>query len=383
MPPSPPPPQIMSRKLRLFPTLILTLLLADFPGCSKKPEVGNAMPPAEPSPAHPGSAGTAVGEPAGQAVVPPGVPSTANKPAGGEASAPKPPSSPPEIAQMLKTTDNNEAAYTAIREYASKNPLCFPELSALLRGGDPDLALLGAHGLSALSTPEAATDVLAAIGAAQAGLPKRQLAEALANFKSPELAELFLGLLGTSQEREIVYASQRALANSADTPLLNQVVQRYEASNSATERDNLTAAIREMQNTNCVEGLLSILNQQRVVSSTDPLGLAAVDTLGIIGSPGAVSNLFTHLWSLREGASSPVFDSIGRVSNPESLPLIGSVALGQVPGASLYSRTAAVQALANYSGPQVQSTLNWLVQNDPNGGIREAAANALKRVAGQ
>lgn len=138
-----------------------------------------------------------------------------------------------------------------------------------------------------------------------------------------------------------------------------------------------------MQNPDCVEGLLAVLNQQRVISSTDPLGLATADTLGTIGNQVAVSNLFGHLWSLPEGASSPVFDSIGRVMNPESLPLLASVAYGQVAGASLYSRMAVVQALGNYNAQQVQPALNWLIQNDPNVGIREAAADALKRVTGQ
>jgi HEAT repeat protein len=69
--------------------------------------------------------------------------------------------------------------------------------------------------------------------------------------------------------------------------------------------------------------------------------------------------------------------------NPESLPLLASVAYGQAPGASLYSRMAAVQALGNYNAQQVQPALNWLIQNDQNAGIREAATNALKRVSGR
>jgi len=176
---------------------------------------------------------------------------------------------------MLKTTGKKEAACAAIREYASKHPASFTEMSTLLRSGDADLALLGAHGLSALSTPEAA-DLINAIQAAQPGLFKRGLSEALSNFKNPELTGLFLGLLGTSQEREVLYASQRALANSADTLLLNQVVQRYEASDSATERDNLVAAMRHMQNTNCVEGLLS----RMITTSSRPLPASPWPALG-------------------------------------------------------------------------------------------------------
>ena len=353
----------MSQKPQPLEVFILALLLACLTGCSKKAETNTAEP--APSSSAPGKA-TATKATASPVPRPPARPS-----------------SPAEIAQMLKSTGNKEAAYTAIREYARRNPSSFADLSALLRGGDADLALLGAHGLSALATPEAATDLIAVIRATQPGLSKRQLTETLASFANPQLSAFFLGVLGAAPEREVLSAAQRALANAADSALLHEVVQRYEASNSAPERENLVAAMRHMQNPNCVEGLLDILNQQRVVSSTDPLGLAAADTLGIIGSQAAVSNLFAHLWSLREGSSSPVFDSIGRVMNPESLPLLASVAYGQVPSASLYSRMAAVQALGNYNAQQVQPALNWLVQNDQNAGIREAATNALKRVSGR
>jgi HEAT repeat protein len=346
----------MNRGFRHSPIISLTLLAACLAGCSRKPAANTAAP---------------ADKPTGPVTV------------SALSNSPPAPSPAAEIAQALKTTGNKEAAWAAIREYAGKNPSAFAELAALLRSGDADLALLGAYGLSGIATPEAAAEVLAAIQGSQLGMSKRELAAALSDFNNPQLAGLFLGLLGTSQEREVFFAAQRALANLADTPLVNQVVQRCEASNSAAERDNLVGALRLMQNTNCVEGLLSIFRQQRVISSTDPLGLAAADTLGIIGSQVAVTNLFVHLWSLREGASSPVFDSLGRVSNPESLPLLASVAYGQAHGASLYSRMAAVQALGNYNAQQVQPALNWLIQNDSNAGIREAAANALKRVTGQ
>lgn len=284
---------------------------------------------------------------------------------------------------MLKSTGNRDAAHAAIREYAASHPAALAELSALAKSQDADIALLGAHGLAGLGTPEAAVELVASIQAAQPGAGRRELSAALGCFNSPATAQLFFGLLGTSEDREVLAGAEKALSNMADTPIIHEILQRYEASNSPGERDNLLAALRHMQTTNCVPALLDIVNQQKVISSTDPLGLAAVDTLGIIGSTVAVSNLFTHLANAREGGSSPIYDAIGRVSNPESLPMLASVAYGQVPGTSLHARMAAIQALGNYTAQQVQPALNWLIQNDPNAGIREAAANAFKRVTGQ
>lgn len=288
-----------------------------------------------------------------------------------------------EIAQTFKANGDRETAYAAIREYGNKNPASLAEMSSLFRSGDADYAVIGAQGLVGLATPEAATELIAGIQNTPPGPLRRQLSGALSDFNNAEASEMFFGQLRSSEDREMVSAVQTALGNSATDALLSEAVKRYQTSNSGTERANLVAAIRHMQSPECVDGLLTILNGQRVVSTTEPLSLAIADTLGIIGTPTAVSNLFQHLSSLREGASSPVYDSIGRVSNPEALPLIASVAYGQVAGSSLYSRMAAVQALGNYSSNAVDPVLNWLVENDQNAGIREAAGNALGRAAGR
>jgi HEAT repeat protein len=282
---------------------------------------------------------------------------------------------------MFKTTGDRQAAIAAIRQFATNAPASFPELSALLKTGDPDLAMLGAQGLASLGSKEAAAELISAVQNAQPGATKRQLSAALASLSNPDAANLFLGLMGSPQDRELAAAAQSALGNSANAAVLQEIVQRYQASSAADERDGLVAALRYSQSPQCVDALLAILNAQKVVSATEPLGLAAADTLGIIGTTNAVSPLFAYLGNLRPGDTSPVYDSIGRISNPEALPLITSIAYGQVPGSTLYSRMAAVQALGNYSSHLVSPALTWLAQNDPNAGIKDAAGAALQRTA--
>jgi HEAT repeat protein len=368
--------------------LIFCLLLACQAGCSKKQGSGAASL-ADQASSPPAQVNVAAPEfPQPTADVFPPEPTPAETATSSDSSvvdslATRLSSSLAEIAMLLKNTGNRETAYAAMRDFASNNPASLPEIAALLRTGDPDQAVLGAQGLVALSTPEAMAELLTAIQGAEPGSLKRELSDALASFNNPELAPFLLSLLGTSQEREIAAAVQQALGKSANDAVLQAVVQRYQTSTSASEQDNLIAAVRQMQNATCVEGLLSILSQQPVISSPDPLGLAAMDTLGIIGSLNAVSNLFSYLGSLDDEASSPLSEAIGRVSNPESLSLMAYMAYGQASGFPLSARMAAVQALGNYESNQVFPILNWLVQNDQNTGIREAAGTTLKRVAGQ
>jgi hypothetical protein len=292
------------------------------------------------------------------------------------------PRSPAEIVADFKTSGDKQAALAAIRQLATNNPAAFPEFVQLLKASDPDASMLGAEGLASLGTKQAANELISAILNTPPGTSKRQLSAALANFTSPEATDIFLSLMTSSvPDRDLAAAAQAALGNSANNAILQQVVQRYQASNSAEERDNLVAAIRHSQNPECIDALLAILDSQQVVSTTEPLGLAAADTLGIIGTTNAVSRLFTYLNNLTPGDTSPVYDSIGRVSNPDALQLLVSTAYGQTPGSSLYSRKAAVQALGNYTSNLVAPTLNWILQNDPNASIKQAAVAALQRAA--
>jgi HEAT repeat protein len=366
----------VNRKTQHCGLLLGGALLASLLGCSKDPEVGNSDPGGRAAPPSIAAASSATGTEA--PVNPPAEGPSVAAPEGMDAVR-----SAAEIAQELKAGGDRDAAYAAIRTYARANPAAFTELSAWLHSGEADLVALGAQGLAALSTPEAAADVIGVFQATPPGLPRRELGSALAGFNNPALAGLLLDVLGASEDRELVFSCQQALAKAADTPLLNEVVRQYEASNSGKERENLAGAIRHMQNASCVEGLLGVLNQQRVISSIDPLGLAAVDTLGIIGNQVAVSNLFAYVSLQREGASGPVLEAIGRVMNAESLPLLASVAYGRGPGASRDSRVAAVTALGNFTPPQVEPVLNWLIQNESNPSIREEATKALRRVTGQ
>ena len=310
-------------------------------------------------------------------------PLPATKTINGDTAPANTPHSPSEIAQIFKTTGDKQAALAAIRQYAVNNPTSLGEMTALLKSSDQDIAMLGAEGLASLGTKEAVAQLIGVIQAAQPGNFKRQLTSALANFNNPDSANLFLTLIASCQDRELGAAIQRALGNSANGPVLNEVVQRFQATKSAEERGNLIAAIRQMQNPSCVEGLIAILNEQKVVSSFDSLGLAAADTLGIIGCTNAVNYLFAQLNNVRPGDTSPVYDAIGRVSNPESLPLLASIAYSQVAGSTLYARTSAVQALGNYNSTLVATTLNWLIQNDTSAGIKEAARVALQKSAGR
>jgi len=377
--PASPPSTVCN--MRQLTILVLLSLATCLPACSKKQD---AVPPnASPSATSSSDMTHALTAPPltpTQPTLPP-KPADAISSALPQAAPPaKTPRSPAEMVVDFKTSGDKPAALAVIRQLATNNPSAFLELAQLLKANDPDASMLGAEGLASLGTKQAANELISAILNTPPGFSKRQLAAALANFASPEATDVFLSLMASPmQDRDLAAAVQAALGNSANSATLQQVVHRFQASNSPAERDNLVAAIRHSQNPQCVDALMAILDSQQVVSTTEPLGLAAADTLAIIGTTNAVSRLFTYLNNLTPGDTSPVYDSLGRVSNPDALQLLATTAHGQAPGSSLYSRLAAVQALGNYSSNFVGPALNWLLQNDPNATIKEAATTALQR----
>jgi HEAT repeat protein len=105
--------------------------------------------------------------------------------------------------------------------------------------------------------------------------------------------------------------------------------------------------------------------------------LAVVDTLGIIGSPQAVTTLVGLMNKIPDGELSlELMDAMGRVMNPDSLGLLLAVAKGE-QSACVSARLAAMQALPHYGRSYVTPALSVIAQGDSNDEIKSAAKAAL------
>jgi len=84
--------------------------------------------------------------------------------------------------------------------------------------------------------------------------------------------------------------------------------------------------------------------------TSDPMTVAIWDTLGIIGTPEAVTALAALLTSSAMSAAdrTALSDALARVDNPDALSLLHALAAGQVAGAGAAGQTAARRALANF-----------------------------------
>ena len=275
-----------------------------------------------------------------------------------------------EILSAYEASGNRDAAMAQIRQLLADRPEMMADLAQAASRGNRDQQLLLAEGLAAVGTETAIQELMRLIQAASSGDARTDLVEAMAKATNTESAAFLLDTLLATSDEDLMQAAQRALGNMCDQSLFGEMVARYVHSQSEGERDNLLGAIRYISDPAAVPYLAELAALPNT-DFDDPLALAVVDTLGIIGTPEAVQALFDLLAAVPTGQSLPILDSIERVSNPDSFDLLGQVARGR-QSASIEARLAAMDALARLMSPPVEALLRELLRSD----VQEIRAEA-------
>ncbi|MBA4387014.1 MAG: hypothetical protein C0404_03475 [Verrucomicrobia bacterium] len=255
------------------------------------------------------------------------------------------------------------------------------ELDKLLGHSDVNVRLLGVQGLAAGGTAADAIGLVRIIGEAKDEDFKRHAVEIAGTIRNPDAAAVLFEVIRVSEDPEMVQMAQKSLAGMPGESVLEETVMRFELSVDERERDQLLGIVRHVSGTNSVDKLGEIADRAEGDYSS-PLALAAVDTLGIIGTVPAVSNLFERIES-GESAGTQVVDAVSRVSNPEALPFLIHAAAAGGSMTDPSARLAATRALGNYTRAAVGPTLEALLKDESNAAIRAAAEKSLKRVKGE
>ncbi len=219
-----------------------------------------------------------------------------------------------------------------------------------LTNPDPAVARLGARALAAIGTKPALMALFEQLAKLPADSPQAWewaaiLAEEAPSTQRELLLERVLDPAATEPVRD---AAQRVLARDADTALLDHLVTLYDGAGNDAARQALADALRQVQDSE-LAGELARLAFDRAGTS-DPMTVAIWDTLGIIGTPEAVTALAALLTSSAMSAAdrTALSDALARVDNPDALSLLHALAAGQVAGAGAAGQTAARRALANF-----------------------------------
>ena len=123
---------------------------------------------------------------------------------------------------------------------------------------------------------------------------RRDVVVAACGIRNASAAPILFEIIKTAKEPEYVDMAQRSLGGMPDGNVLLQAVKEYHASESEEQRDRFLGVIRCTSQT----GTVSFLEQLASSSQNnyaDPLSLAAIDTLAVLGTDEAVSSLLNRL----------------------------------------------------------------------------------------
>jgi hypothetical protein len=198
---------------------------------------------------------------------------------------------------------------------------------------------------------------------------------------SPISLEVLLSTLKLAPEHDIVTAVQQVLGQAPDTAVPFMAALLYLDATTMEERERLLGVIRHAQTPSAVS-MLTGLADAAAGQYAEPLALAAIDTLGVIGSPVAVRDLEGRIETgTAQGHNvQPLVNALSRTANPAAYELLAAAARGDGT-ASPEVRLAALNALGHYPTVEARAALNQIITQEADASLLAAAQKALKRAS--
>jgi HEAT repeat protein len=237
------------------------------------------------------------------------------------------------------------------------------------------------------TTPPPPRSVLAAMSAIRRATTVADRRRAIAAFvanaaelaKNPASVEMLLDALKIAPEHDVMMAVQQVLGQAPDTAVPFMAALLYQDAKTSAERERLLGVIRQTQTPNAVS-MLTGLADDAGGRYSEPLALAAVDTLGVIGTPAAIRDLIGRFETAAAQGQSvqPLIEALSRTVNPAAFELLAATARPE-SGATTQVRLAALNALGNYPTAASRDALTRFVAIESDPALLAAARQALKR----
>lgn len=234
-----------------------------------------------------------------------------------------------------------------------------------------------------------ARSVLAAMNAIRRATTEADRRRAVAAFignaglmaNNPASVEMLLDTLKLAPEHDVVMAVQQVLGQAPDTAVPFMAALLYRDAATATERERLLGVIRQTQTPAAVT-MLTSLADGAAGQYAEPLALAAIDTLGVIGTPAAVRDLTGRIEATAAQGQNVqlLVEALSRTVNPAAFDLLATAARGEGT-ANAQVRLAALNALGNYPTAASREALNQIMAREADAELQAAAKKALKRAS--
>ena len=148
--------------------------------------------------------------------------------------------------------------------------------------------------MARIGTPTAASALLDRLAQTPEGDYKEELSKRISSLSNHDSWPLLLDTMMQASDTTVVRAAGTALSGMADTPILDEVIARYDTASTAAEAERLAQLVRNIQSSKATESLLSLAGSASAPPQDD-LQKAAISALAKIGDAPSVSYLLQRL----------------------------------------------------------------------------------------
>ncbi len=249
-------------------------------------------------------------------------------------------------------------------------------LNDLLTNEEGDAALWAATALARIGTPTATSALLDRLAETKEGLYKEEMSKRVESISNHDSWPLLLDTMMQTGDTTVARAAGASLSMMADTPVIDEVIARYDAASTDVEVDRLTQLVRNIHSPKAAQSLLSLAGPVSAAPQ-DTLQEAAIEALAKIGDAASVSYLLRRLESSPPGESTQIFNAITQIDSPDAQASLLYAAAGNKEVSAEHGRTAAIYALKNFPDDKTMTLLERIVAQEQNEKVLTAATRTL------
>jgi len=252
-------------------------------------------------------------------------------------------------------------------------------LSDIVGGGTDEASLWAAEALARIGTPAATAALFETLAQIEDGPYKEQIAKTASNISNHDSWPLLLDTLQGTEDAMVQRAAGSSLSRMADTPVLDEIVARYDAALTEEEAARLAQLVSTISSPQASESLRALAGD---ISSPamDSLQQAAIKALANVGDAPSVNYLLSRLEATSPGEGGSLFNTITRISVPQAQSALLYAAAGSKDVSAEQGRTAAIYALENYPNAETCALLEQIVATEDNTAVLTAALRTLESI---
>ncbi|MDI6450405.1 HEAT repeat domain-containing protein [Anaerobaca lacustris] len=252
-------------------------------------------------------------------------------------------------------------------------------LSDLVASGTDEAALWAAEALARIGTPTATAALFDTLAQIRDGHYKEQVAKTASNISNHDSWPLLLDTFQDTKDATVQRAAGASLSKMADTPVLDEIIARYDAALTEEEAAHLAQLVGNINSPGANESLRALAGSVSGVP-LDSLQQAAIDALANVADAQSVSFLLSQLEAASPGEGGSLFNTVANISSPQAHSALLYAAAGSKDVSAEQGRAAAIYALENYPSVETCVLLEQIVASEDNIAVVTAALRTLENI---